>query len=276
MVYRGSSWMLLYTTGVNVNAGGTGRKTLTSGSYLVGNGTSAVTLKTPAQVLADILPSTAADAGKVPTVQENGTIALAEVSGGGGASVNIGPDQPTNGEMYWLDTSDAGLAVVDYPEEPEEPDEPAYTAITAVERAHDLAETGYYIATFNEQYNTIRFSAITNTNTYLLPCKAGVPVTVWNFINKLVLDGNVSASVGNSIIENAPSGTVVYGEAGEVYDGSYTTTLGISWNTGVNAELSALIGESSTKSYVYATYTPAIGGYLVLNNDPSMMLYVEA
>ena len=84
MVYRGSSWMLLYTTGVNVNAGGTGRKTLTSGSYLVGNGTSAVTLKTPAQVLADILPSTAADAGKVPTVQANGTIALAEVSGGSG------------------------------------------------------------------------------------------------------------------------------------------------------------------------------------------------
>ena len=49
----------------------------------MGNGTSAVNLKTPAEVLADILPATTEDAGKVPTVQEDGTIALAEVSGGG-------------------------------------------------------------------------------------------------------------------------------------------------------------------------------------------------
>lgn len=276
MYYANRGWIIDQYSTVSVSGGGTGKNSLTSGSYLVGNGTSAVNLKTPAKVLSDILPSTAADVGKVPTVQADGTIALAEVSGGGGASVHIGPDQPTNGEMHWLDTSDAELAVVDCPEEPDVPDEPEYIAITAVEGAHDLAETGHCITTFYEQYNTIRFSAITNTNTYLLPCKAGVPVTVWNFINKLVLDGNVSASVGDSIIENAPSGTVVYGEAGEVYDGSYTTTLGISWNTGVNAELSALIGESSTTSYVYATYTPAIDGYLVLNNNPPLMLYVEA
>lgn len=37
-----------------VARGGTGASTLTSGSYLVGNGTNAVTLKTPAQVLTDI------------------------------------------------------------------------------------------------------------------------------------------------------------------------------------------------------------------------------
>ena len=51
----------------------------------------------------------------------------------GGASVHIGPDQPTNGALHWLDTSDAGLTVVDYPEEPEEPDEPevTLTGITA-------------------------------------------------------------------------------------------------------------------------------------------------
>lgn len=86
MMFNGSSWKLFYTTKVNVNAGGTGLTSLTSGSYLVGNSTSAVTLKTPAQVLADILPSTTDDVGKVPTVQEDGTIALAAVSSGGGSS----------------------------------------------------------------------------------------------------------------------------------------------------------------------------------------------
>lgn len=39
---------------VSASRGGTGRDTLTSGRYLVGNGTSAVTLKTPAAVLTDI------------------------------------------------------------------------------------------------------------------------------------------------------------------------------------------------------------------------------
>lgn len=39
---------------VPVNKGGTGRTTLTSGRYLAGNGTSAVTLKTAAQVASDI------------------------------------------------------------------------------------------------------------------------------------------------------------------------------------------------------------------------------
>lgn len=39
---------------LGVARGGTGKATLTSGSYLIGNGTSAVALKTPAQVLSDI------------------------------------------------------------------------------------------------------------------------------------------------------------------------------------------------------------------------------
>lgn len=39
---------------VAAGRGGTGRSSLTSGSYLVGNGTSAVTLKTPSAVLTDI------------------------------------------------------------------------------------------------------------------------------------------------------------------------------------------------------------------------------
>ncbi len=42
------------TTALSVPQGGTGLGTLTSGSYLVGTGTSAATLKTPAQVTADL------------------------------------------------------------------------------------------------------------------------------------------------------------------------------------------------------------------------------
>lgn len=58
-----------------------------------------------------------------------------------GTSIHIGPKQPTNGEMYWLDTSDAWLEVVDYPEEPEEPDEPevTITGITATYTGGDVA-----------------------------------------------------------------------------------------------------------------------------------------
>ena len=47
-----------------VARGGTGRSTLTSGSYLVGNGTSAVALKTPAQVLSDIGAAAASSVAK--------------------------------------------------------------------------------------------------------------------------------------------------------------------------------------------------------------------
>lgn len=43
-----------FHSAVKVKNGGTGRSTLASGSYLVGNGTSNVNLKTPAQVLEDI------------------------------------------------------------------------------------------------------------------------------------------------------------------------------------------------------------------------------
>lgn len=43
------------TSTCDVRTGGTGKSSLTAGSYLVGNGTSAINLKTPAQVLADIL-----------------------------------------------------------------------------------------------------------------------------------------------------------------------------------------------------------------------------
>lgn len=49
---------------LNVLKGGTGQESLTSGSYLVGNGTSAVQLKTPAQVREDI-----GAAGKPKTLQ---------------------------------------------------------------------------------------------------------------------------------------------------------------------------------------------------------------
>ncbi len=63
LMYNGMFWLAINLTqpaatdlsGTVVPAnGGTGLDTLTAGSYLVGNGTEAVSLKTPAEVLADI------------------------------------------------------------------------------------------------------------------------------------------------------------------------------------------------------------------------------
>jgi len=48
---------LTYTAIVPVNKGGTGRSNLTSGEYLIGNGTEGVNFKTPAQARDDIIPN---------------------------------------------------------------------------------------------------------------------------------------------------------------------------------------------------------------------------
>ena len=72
---------------VAVANGGTGSTTLTSGSYLVGNGTSAVTLKTPTQVTADLdtftyqIGGTAGKKGLVPAAPPVGTIVYLDNSG---------------------------------------------------------------------------------------------------------------------------------------------------------------------------------------------------
>ena len=75
---------------LNVLKGGTGQESLTSGSYLVGNGTSAVQLKTPAQVREDIgaiftvtygtttyaEARTAVLAGQIPIIRSGTTIGV--------------------------------------------------------------------------------------------------------------------------------------------------------------------------------------------------------
>lgn len=59
---------------LSVSRGGTGKNTLTSGSFLKGNGTSAVTLRTPAQVLSDIGAAAASHNQEASTITE-GTLA---------------------------------------------------------------------------------------------------------------------------------------------------------------------------------------------------------
>lgn len=62
--------------------GGTGVGELTSGSYLVGNGTGSVTLKTPAEVLADV--ATAITGGASSVMTDNLTASKVLVSDGSG------------------------------------------------------------------------------------------------------------------------------------------------------------------------------------------------
>lgn len=76
---------------IEVSYGGTGQGTLTAGSYVVGNGTSSVTLKTPTQVTADLdlftyqIGGTAGKKGLVPAAPAVGgpeTIVYLDNSGG--------------------------------------------------------------------------------------------------------------------------------------------------------------------------------------------------
>jgi hypothetical protein len=86
LIYTGNHWKIDLTRpsaenlygAVSVKNGGTGRETLTSGYYLVGNGTGAVQLKSRAQVLNDI--------GAVSLDAFNALLARVEAleSGGGG------------------------------------------------------------------------------------------------------------------------------------------------------------------------------------------------
>ena len=63
----------LYGT-VPVDSGGTGKVSLTAGSYLVGNGTGNVQLKTPAEVLADIGAASMDDVNAAITAAITGAI----------------------------------------------------------------------------------------------------------------------------------------------------------------------------------------------------------
>lgn len=81
VIYNGSNWIVqgmtqTYTDDLNgtlqVNKGGTGNTTLTAGSFLIGDGTSAVQLKTPAEALAHMgITATAEDINSTKTTVTN-------------------------------------------------------------------------------------------------------------------------------------------------------------------------------------------------------------
>lgn len=85
--YNGSSYEVVYPKTIMTNVtgtlgvanGGTGRATLTSGSYLVGNGTGAVTLRTAAQVLSDIEAAPAYTYGTDDLIAGSSTLATGKL-----------------------------------------------------------------------------------------------------------------------------------------------------------------------------------------------------
>lgn len=98
---------------LGVARGGTGASTLASGSYLVGNGTNAVSLKTPAQVLSDIGAAAASDlddylplSGGTLTGQLNGT--NGQFSGWVQAASSLGFGNGAAGTMYKLQAKTPG------------------------------------------------------------------------------------------------------------------------------------------------------------------------
>ena len=72
---------------LGVARGGTGRSTLTSGSFLKGNGTSAVTLRTAAQTLYDIINGSTALTNS--TIAADDYFALLDASGSTGAKITL-------------------------------------------------------------------------------------------------------------------------------------------------------------------------------------------
>ena len=87
---------------VREDNGGTGKTTLTSGSYLVGTGTSAVELKTPAQVREDIgaLPASGGTLQGALVAQNNTNYTTKQVR-----NVTISTAEPTasdgdNGDVW--------------------------------------------------------------------------------------------------------------------------------------------------------------------------------
>ena len=74
---------------VPVKGGGTGRATLTSGYYLVGNGTSAVTLRSKAQVLSDIGAASASTVASLLAKIEELTERVEALEAGGGGTITF-------------------------------------------------------------------------------------------------------------------------------------------------------------------------------------------
>lgn len=103
------------TTGqLPVNKGGTGLSTLASGSYLTGNGTAAVTLRTPAQVWSDIGPTARATAQTWSAAQTFNAGVFGLVSGPPAMYVNLTGNPQNinlnfnNNQVFELGASNAG------------------------------------------------------------------------------------------------------------------------------------------------------------------------
>ena len=94
---------------ISVARGGTGKESVTSGNYLVGNGTNAMTEKTPAEVLADIGAASESYVDEAVTTNYNESIIGLSVDGTtvtyikGDGSVHTFETQDTN-TTYTLGT----------------------------------------------------------------------------------------------------------------------------------------------------------------------------
>lgn len=97
---------------MSVSGGGTGLNTLTAGSYLVGNGTEDVQLKTPAEVLSDIGAAAASHTQAASTITAGAFAGQVAANSSGqtystyllrNQKLSTAEETPTvNGQICWL------------------------------------------------------------------------------------------------------------------------------------------------------------------------------
>lgn len=117
VIYSGSHWKVDITRPVastmygevSVANGGTGRATLTSGYYLVGNGTSAVTLRSKSQVLSDIGAASASTVSSLLARIEELTERVEALEAGGGGGGGTITFYYYDGDAKYTLTADAGM-----------------------------------------------------------------------------------------------------------------------------------------------------------------------
>ena len=117
---------------------------------------------------------------------------------GGGESIYIGPDKPTNGETYWLDTSEDTPVIPDTPDVPDVPDEPVIVTYTITNTLTNVTN-GNTASSVEE--NTRYTATLTAANGYEIDTvkvtMGGTDVTSTVYANGVV---TIPAVIGNVVI----------------------------------------------------------------------------
>ena len=166
---------------------------------------------------------------KVKSVDDNGVPTAWEAvdfpsggNSGGNVDLHIGPDKPTNGALYWLDTSEDTPVVPDVPDEPDNPEIVTYTItntltnVTNSNSATSVEENASYKATLTAadgyEISTVKVTM------------GGTDVTSTVYAGGVV---NISAVTGNVVITATATAASTESNIYKLADIAVETTEGL-------------------------------------------------